>query len=128
MKAILVFTRVKLELVINKDPFGCLLWCFRYASLAFAKNSNAKMAVKEMNGIEINGKSVNVRLVKIPGEHTPPLLSKTGNGSVNPLEKNPNKEGTLASSACRLSRARPRQLESEQDSEFPPLDQVSFPN
>ncbi|XP_035293787.1 RNA-binding protein 44 [Cricetulus griseus] len=97
---------------------------YRYASLAFAKNSNAKMAVKEMNGIEINGKSVNVRLVKIPGEHTPPLLSKTGNGtSVNPLEKNPNKEGTLASSACRLSRARPRQLESEQDSEFPPLDQ-----
>ncbi|XP_040608961.1 RNA-binding protein 44 isoform X2 [Mesocricetus auratus] len=97
---------------------------YRYASLAFAKNSNAKMAVKEMNGIEINGKSVNVRLVKIPGEHTPPLLSKTGNStSVNPLEKNTNKEGTLASSACRLPRARPRQLESEQDSEFPPLDQ-----
>ncbi|CAH6791924.1 RNA-binding protein 44 [Phodopus roborovskii] len=97
---------------------------YRYASLAFAKNSNAKMAVKEMNGIEINGKSVNVRLVKIPGEHTPPLLSKTGNStSVNPLEKNINKEGTFASSACRLPRARPRQLESEQDSEFPPLDQ-----
>ncbi|OBS59890.1 hypothetical protein A6R68_08977 [Neotoma lepida] len=94
-----------------------------YASLTFAKNSNAKMAVNEMNGIEINGKSVNVQLVKIPGEHTP-LLSKNGNStSVNHLEKNTNKEGTFASSTCRLPRARPRQLESEQDSEFPPLDQ-----
>ncbi|KAL1771071.1 RNA-binding protein 44 [Sigmodon hispidus] len=97
---------------------------YRYASLAFAKNSNAKMAVKEMNGTEINGKSVNVRLVKIPGEHTPPLLSKNGNStSVNHLEKDTNKESTFASSACKLPRARPRQPESEQDSEFPPLDQ-----
>ncbi|XP_057618971.1 RNA-binding protein 44 [Chionomys nivalis] len=97
---------------------------YRYASLAFAKTSNAKKAVKEMNGIEINGKSVNVRLVKIPGEHTPPLLSKNGTStSVSHLEKNNNKEGTFASSACRLPRARPRQLESEQDNEFPPLDQ-----
>ncbi|CAO2625434.1 RNA-binding protein 44, partial [Lemmus lemmus] len=97
---------------------------YRYASLAFAKTSNAKKAVKEMNGIEINGKSVNVRLVKIPGEHTPPLLSKNGTStSASHLEKNSNKEGTFASSACKLPRARPRQLESEQDSEFPPLDQ-----
>ncbi|XP_038196088.1 RNA-binding protein 44 [Arvicola amphibius] len=97
---------------------------YRYASLAFAKTSNAKKAVKEMNGVEINGKSVNVRLVKIPGEHTPPLLSRNGTStSVSHLEKNSNKEGTFASSACRLPRARPRQLESEQDSEFPPLDQ-----
>ncbi|XP_055472855.1 RNA-binding protein 44 [Psammomys obesus] len=97
----------------------------RYASLAFAKNGNAKMAVKEMNGIEINGKSVNVRLVKIPGEHTPPpLLSKTGsNISVNHLEKNTNKDGTSACSTCKLPRARPRHLESEQDSELPPLEQ-----
>lgn len=81
-----------------------------------------------MNGIEINGKSVNVRLVKIPGEHTPPLLSKNRTStSVSHLEKNSNKEGPFTSSACRLPRARPRQLESEQDSEFPPLDQVSFP-
>lgn len=85
------------------------------------------MAVQEMNGIEINGKSVNVRLVKIPGEHTPPPLSKNGNStSVHHLEKMTNKEGTFASSTCRLPRARPRQPESEQDSEFPPLEQVSF--
>ncbi|XP_059133897.1 RNA-binding protein 44 isoform X2 [Peromyscus eremicus] len=97
---------------------------YRYASLAFTKNSNAKMAVQEMNGIEINGKSVNVRLVKIPGEHTPPLLSKNGNNTgVNHLEKITNKEGAFASSTCRLPRARLRQLESEQDSEFPPLEQ-----
>ncbi|XP_006988742.1 RNA-binding protein 44 isoform X1 [Peromyscus maniculatus bairdii] len=97
---------------------------YRYASLAFTKNSNAKMAVQEMNGIEINGKSVNVRLVKIPGEHTPPLLSKNGNGTgVNHLEKMTNKDGAFASSTCRLPRARPRQPESEQDSEFPPLEQ-----
>ncbi|XP_052605256.1 RNA-binding protein 44 [Peromyscus californicus insignis] len=97
---------------------------YRYASLAFTKNSNAKMAVQEMNGIEINGKSVNVRLVKIPGEHTPPLLSKNGNSTgVNHLEKMTNKEGAFASSTCRLPRARPRQPESEQDSEFPPLEQ-----
>ncbi|XP_036028662.1 RNA-binding protein 44 [Onychomys torridus] len=97
---------------------------YRYASLAFTKNSNAKMAVQEMNGIEINGKSVNVRLVKIPGEHTPPLLSRNGNStSVSHLEKMTNKEGTFASSTCRLPRARPRQPESEQDSEFPPLEQ-----
>ncbi|XP_051010308.1 RNA-binding protein 44 [Acomys russatus] len=97
---------------------------YRYASLAFAKNSNAKMAVNEMNGIEINGKSVNVRLVKIPGEHTPPLLSKTATSvSVNHLEKNTNKEGSPAFPTCKLPRTRPRQLESEQDSKFPPLDQ-----
>ncbi|MXQ97318.1 hypothetical protein E5288_WYG003280 [Bos mutus] len=54
---------------------------YRYASLAFKKNSDAKMAVKEMNGIEIKGKSVNVRLVKTPGEHTP-LSSKNGNKGV----------------------------------------------
>ncbi|XP_028611273.1 RNA-binding protein 44 [Grammomys surdaster] len=97
---------------------------YRYASLAFVKNSNAKMAVKEMNGVEINGKSVNVRLVKIPGEHIPPPLSSTGNSTgVSHLEKNSNKDATSASSTCRLPRARSRQLESEQDSEFPPLDQ-----
>ncbi|NP_001028580.1 RNA-binding protein 44 isoform X1 [Mus musculus] len=97
---------------------------YRYASLAFAKNSNAKMAVKEMNGVKINGKSVTVRLVKIPGEYTPPPLSTTGNStSMNHLEKNTNKDATSASSICRLPRAKSRQLESEQDSEFPPLDQ-----
>ncbi|XP_031224266.1 RNA-binding protein 44 isoform X2 [Mastomys coucha] len=96
---------------------------YRYATLAFAKNSNAKMAVKEMNGIEINGKSVNVRLVKIPGEYTPPPLSTTGKStSMNHLEKNTNNT-TSAFSACRLPRARSRQLESEQDNEFPLLDQ-----
>ncbi|XP_021055015.1 RNA-binding protein 44 [Mus pahari] len=99
---------------------------YRYASLAFAKNSNAKRAVKEMNGVKINGKSVNVRLVKIPGEYTPPPpLSTTGNStSMNHLEKNTNEDATPASSTRRLPRARSRQLESEQDSELPPLDQA----
>jgi RNA recognition motif-containing protein len=115
-------------LLVNKEP-ASLPSCFRYASLAFAKNSNAKMAVKEMNGVKINGKSVTVRLVKIPGEYTPPPLSTTGNStSMNHLEKNTNKDATSASSICRLPRAKSRQLESEQDSEFPPLDQVSVPH
>ncbi|XP_004427782.1 PREDICTED: RNA-binding protein 44 [Ceratotherium simum simum] len=97
---------------------------YRYASLAFKKNSDAKMAVKEMNGIEINGKSVNVRLVKTPGEYTSPLSSKNGNRvSLNNLEKSTSKEITSASSISRLPRTRPRQLGSEQDSEFFPFDQ-----
>uniref|UniRef100_A0ABK0LQ69 RNA binding motif protein 44 n=1 Tax=Rattus norvegicus TaxID=10116 RepID=A0ABK0LQ69_RAT len=95
---------------------------YRYASLACAKNSNAKMAVKEMNGVEINGKSVNVRLVKIPGEYIPPLLSTAGNNiSMNHLERNSSKDATSAASTCRLPIARSGQLESEQDSEFLPL-------
>uniref|UniRef100_A0A8D2JRP2 RNA-binding protein 44 n=1 Tax=Sciurus vulgaris TaxID=55149 RepID=A0A8D2JRP2_SCIVU len=97
---------------------------YRYASLAFKKNSDAKMAVKEMNGIEINGKSVNVRLVKTPGEYTSPLSSKNGNKvGLNNLEKNTNKEMNAASSISKLPRTRPRQLGSEQDSEFSPSDQ-----
>ncbi|XP_040124021.2 RNA-binding protein 44 isoform X1 [Ictidomys tridecemlineatus] len=96
---------------------------YRYASLAFKKNSDAKMAVKEMNGMEINGKSVNVRLVKTPGEYTSPLASKNGNKvGLNNLEKNTNKEMN-ASCISKLPRTRPRQLESEQDSEFSPSDQ-----
>ncbi|KAB0406176.1 hypothetical protein E2I00_000759, partial [Balaenoptera physalus] len=98
---------------------------YRYASLALKKNSDAKLAVKEMNGIEINGKSVNVRLVKTPGEYTSPLPSKNGNKvSFNNLEKNISKEINSASSISRLPRTRPRQqLGSEQDSEFFPFDQ-----
>ncbi|XP_071475431.1 RNA-binding protein 44 isoform X3 [Marmota flaviventris] len=96
---------------------------YRYASLAFKKNSDAKMAVKEMNGMEINGKSVNVRLVKTPGEYTSPLASKNGNKvGLNNLEKNTNKEMN-ASCISKLPRTRPRQLGSEQDSEFSPSDQ-----
>uniref|UniRef100_A0A8C0CAL7 RNA-binding protein 44 n=2 Tax=Balaenoptera musculus TaxID=9771 RepID=A0A8C0CAL7_BALMU len=98
---------------------------YRYASLALKKNSDAKLAVKEMNGIEINGKSVNVRLVKTPGEYTSPHPSKNGNKvSFNNLEKNISKEINSASSISRLPRTRPRQqLGSEQDSEFFPFDQ-----
>ncbi|KAF4022055.1 hypothetical protein G4228_013054, partial [Cervus hanglu yarkandensis] len=97
---------------------------YRYASLAFKKNSDAKMAVKEMNGIEINGKSVNVRLVKTPGEYTSPLSSKNGNKvSFSNLEKSTSKEISSPSSISRLPRTRPRQLGSEQDSEFFPFDQ-----
>ena len=63
-----------------------------------------------MNGIEINGKSVNVRLVKTPGEYTSPLPSKNGNKvSFNNLEKNISKEINSASSISRLPRTRPRQ-------------------
>uniref|UniRef100_A0A671DUE8 RNA-binding protein 44 n=2 Tax=Rhinolophus ferrumequinum TaxID=59479 RepID=A0A671DUE8_RHIFE len=92
---------------------------YRYASLAFKKNSDAKMAVKEMNGIEINGKSVNVQLVKTPGEYTSPLSSKSGHRvSLNNLEKRTSKEINSASSISRLPRTRPRQRGSEQDSEF----------
>lgn len=86
------------------------------------------MAVKEMNGREINGKSVNVRLVKTPGEYASPLSSKNGNrGSLNNLEKSASKEVSAASSVSRLPRTRPRQPGSEQDSEFVHFDQkVSF--
>ncbi|KAM8919225.1 RNA-binding protein 44 isoform 1-T1 [Lycaon pictus] len=97
---------------------------YRYASLAFKKNIDAKMAVKEMNGIEINGKSVNVRLVKTPGEYTSPLSCKNGNRVTwNNLERNTNKETNSVSSISRLPRTRPRQLGSEQDNEFFPFDQ-----
>ncbi|ELR48297.1 RNA-binding protein 44 [Bos mutus] len=96
---------------------------YRYASLAFKKNSDAKMAVKEMNGIEIKGKSVNVRLVKTPGEYTP-LSSKNGNKvSFSNLEKSTSKEMSSPSFVSRLPRTRPRQPGSEQDSEFFPFDQ-----
>ncbi|XP_065736265.1 RNA-binding protein 44 [Phocoena phocoena] len=98
---------------------------YRYASLALKKNHNAKLAVKEMNGTEINGKSVNVRLVKTPGEYTSPLSSKNGNKvSFSNLEKNISKEVNSTSSVSRLPRTRPRQqLGSEQDSEFFAFDQ-----
>ncbi|XP_045875849.1 RNA-binding protein 44 [Meles meles] len=97
---------------------------YRYASLVFKKNIDAKMAVKEMNGTEINGKSVNVRLVKTPGEYTSPLSFKNGNKVTwNNLERSTNKEITSVSSISRLPRTRPRQLGSEQDSEFFPFDQ-----
>lgn len=114
--------------VVNKEPVGFLFLYFRYASLAFKKNSDAKMAVKEMNGVEINGKAVNVRLVKTPGEYTSPLSSQNGNRvSLNNLEKSTSKEITSASCISRLHRTRPRQLGSEHDSEFFPFDQkVSF--
>lgn len=85
------------------------------------------MAVKEMNGVEINGKSVNVRLVKIPGEYTSPPSSKNGNRvTLNNLEKGTSKEINSASCVSRLPRTRPRQPGAEQDSEFFPFSQVSF--
>ncbi|KAM5228678.1 RNA-binding protein 44 [Ctenodactylus gundi] len=94
---------------------------YRYASLTFKKISDANMAVKEMNGIEINGKSVNVRLVKIRGEHTSSLSSKNENRvSLNNLEKNTKREVNSDSSTSRLPRTRPGQ---EQDNEFSPLTQ-----
>ncbi|XP_073073997.1 RNA-binding protein 44 isoform X2 [Manis javanica] len=97
---------------------------YRYASLAFKKNSDSKMAVKEMNGVEINGKSVNVRLVKIPGEYISPPSSKNGNRvTLNNLEKGTSKEINSASCVSRFPRTRPRQPGAEQDSEFFPFSQ-----
>jgi hypothetical protein len=87
------------------------------------------MAVKEMNGVEINGKSVNVRLVKTPGEHMSPLSPKNGDrASLNHLKKN-TKETIPASSVSRLPKHRPQLLGSGQGSEHSPLDpKVSFLN
>ncbi|XP_055964327.1 RNA-binding protein 44 [Sorex fumeus] len=97
---------------------------YRYASLTFQKSSDAKTAVKEMNGTEINGKLVNVRLVKTPGDYTSPLSSKTGNRvSGNNLGKNTGKETNPIPSVSRLAKTRPRRLGSEQDSELFPLEQ-----
>ncbi|KAM4836333.1 RNA-binding protein 44 isoform 2-T2 [Thomomys bottae] len=97
---------------------------YRYASLAFKKHIDAKMAVKEMNGIEINGKSVNVRLVKTPGEYMSPLAPKSGSRAcANHVEKNTKKEISPTSSGSRCPKTRLRQMGSEQDSEFSPLDQ-----
>ncbi|KAG8508240.1 RNA-binding protein 44, partial [Galemys pyrenaicus] len=97
---------------------------YRYASLVFKKSNDAKVAVKEMNGMEINGKSVNVRLVKTPGEYSAPLSSKSGSRVVlNDLEKSTSKEINSASSVSRLPRTRPRHLGSEQDSELLPSGQ-----
>ncbi|XP_063093109.1 RNA-binding protein 44 isoform X1 [Cavia porcellus] len=98
---------------------------YRYASLAFKKNHDANMAVEEMNGTEINGKSVNVRLVKTHGECRSPLFSKK---SSNNLEISSNKEIKPGSSVSTLPRARPRQLVSEQDTELSPLDQDAKKN
>lgn len=69
------------------------------------------MAAEEMNGVEMNGKSVKVRLVKTPGEHTSSLSFKTG------TDRSTSKETGSASSVSRLPRTRPRQLGSEQDPE-----------
>ncbi|XP_036925138.1 RNA-binding protein 44 [Sturnira hondurensis] len=97
---------------------------YRYASLAFKRNNDAKSAVNEMNGIEINGKSVNVRLVKSPGECAAPLSSKNGRRvGLNNLEKSTNKEINSASCISRLPRTRPRQPGSEEDSESFHFDQ-----
>uniref|UniRef100_A0A8C0ISR1 RRM domain-containing protein n=1 Tax=Chelonoidis abingdonii TaxID=106734 RepID=A0A8C0ISR1_CHEAB len=49
---------------------------YRYASLSFKKASKAKLAVEEMNGKEIKGKAVNVRLVKTAGENILPASQK----------------------------------------------------
>ncbi|XP_075386243.1 RNA-binding protein 44 [Tenrec ecaudatus] len=97
---------------------------YRYASLAFKKNSNAKTAVKEMNGAEIHGKPASVRLVKTPGECTAPLPSRNGGrSSVNSAERSTSKETNPATCVSRLPRTRPRQLGPEPDSEFFPFDQ-----
>ncbi|XP_040828368.1 RNA-binding protein 44 [Ochotona curzoniae] len=97
---------------------------YRYASLAFKKNNDAKMAVKEMNGTEINGKFVSVRLVKTPGDPTSPLSSQHGDRvSLTSSEKNPN--GGVGSVPCAssLPRSRPRPTGAEPDSECCPLAQ-----
>ncbi|XP_007661560.2 RNA-binding protein 44 isoform X1 [Ornithorhynchus anatinus] len=49
---------------------------YRYATLSFKKAKDAKMAVQEMNGKTINGKSVNVRFTKTSTENVSPLVHK----------------------------------------------------
>ncbi|XP_065418284.1 RNA-binding protein 44 isoform X1 [Chrysemys picta bellii] len=67
---------------------------YRYASLSFKKASKAKLAVDEMNGKEIKGKAVNVRLVKTVGENILPAFQKVSrplhyeNQSTDNLEEN----------------------------------------
>ncbi|CAM4618474.1 unnamed protein product [Lepidochelys olivacea] len=67
---------------------------YRYASLSFKKASKAKLAVEEMNGKEIKGKAVNVRLVKTAGENILPASQKVSrplhyeNQATDNLEKN----------------------------------------
>ncbi|XP_045152203.1 RNA-binding protein 44 [Echinops telfairi] len=97
---------------------------YRYASLAFKKNSDAKTAVKEMNGEEIHGKPASVRLVKTPGECTAPLPSRNGGrSSGNTAEKSTSQETSSTTCISRVPKTRPRQLGSEPDSEFFPFDQ-----
>uniref|UniRef100_A0A8C8SQD5 RRM domain-containing protein n=1 Tax=Pelusios castaneus TaxID=367368 RepID=A0A8C8SQD5_9SAUR len=67
---------------------------YRYASLSFKNASKAKLAMEEMNGKEIKGKTVNVRLVKTAGENTLPASQKVSkplhceNQATVNLEKN----------------------------------------
>ncbi|TFK13607.1 RNA-binding protein 44 [Platysternon megacephalum] len=67
---------------------------YRYASLSFKKASKAKLAVDEMNGKEIKGKAVNVRLVKTAGENILPASQKVSrplhyeNQATDNLEEN----------------------------------------
>ncbi|XP_074926036.1 RNA-binding protein 44 isoform X2 [Chelonoidis abingdonii] len=67
---------------------------YRYASLSFKKASKAKLAVEEMNGKEIKGKAVNVRLVKTAGENILPASQKVSrplhyeNQATDNLEEN----------------------------------------
>uniref|UniRef100_A0A674IZ19 RRM domain-containing protein n=1 Tax=Terrapene triunguis TaxID=2587831 RepID=A0A674IZ19_9SAUR len=67
---------------------------YRYASLSFKKASKAKLAVDEMNGKEIKGKAVNVRLVKTAGENILPAFQKVSrplhyeNQATDNLEEN----------------------------------------
>ncbi|XP_066136439.1 LOW QUALITY PROTEIN: RNA-binding protein 44 [Saccopteryx bilineata] len=102
---------------------------YRYASLAFEKSKDAKSAAKEMNGIEINGRAVSVRLVKNLGECTSPLSSRNGKRvSLNSLDKNTNKEIRSASSVARLPKTRPSQLGPEPDDEHLHLVQQGVKN
>ncbi|XP_006866880.1 PREDICTED: RNA-binding protein 44 [Chrysochloris asiatica] len=95
----------------------------RYASVSFKKSIDATTAVKEMNGVEIHGRKVNVRLVK-PGEAASPPPSTDGlQLHLNDVEKSSNKEANLASCVSRLPRTRARQLGSEAHSEFSPFNQ-----
>ncbi|KAM8789023.1 RNA-binding protein 44 [Rhynchonycteris naso] len=87
---------------------------YRYASLAFKRSKDATSAAKEMNGVEINGRPVSVRLVK----STSPLSSRNGKRvSPNNLEKNTNKDIRSAFSVARLPKTRPSQLGPEPDGE-----------
>ncbi|XP_038605249.1 RNA-binding protein 44 [Tachyglossus aculeatus] len=67
---------------------------YRYATLSFKKAKDAKMAVQEMNGKTINGKSVNVCFAKTSKENASPLVHKLPKKNIN--TRMPSQETTSA--------------------------------
>ncbi|XP_043859578.1 RNA-binding protein 44 [Dromiciops gliroides] len=76
---------------------------YRYASLVFKKANKARMAVEEMNGKEINGQSVSVRLVKSPVENTPtPSFRNESRPTLGASEKAVDSKGSGSGSGSAM--------------------------